>query len=686
MGEGDILNSTIDLPQASSTNRFSNFNPDRCVSTPQINVTGFIDDTFQTNRGTRLEERIRTRSNKDSNFIDAKLREDFTQIKIAVIEWGEIACASALTVDVINRKNNALCEQIEHKISEVLMHRGDYGLVGELGSLKDRLNLIRKEAKQLACSRPLNEAIVPLDDARPGEHSIMNLSTRSCHAENVFFDDPESEQQRSDSRELSSVNASGINPAGSKSVMAREHRIMDDPGSARLTTPRVLYSDNISSQRSMEIDLSQSLTEIIASVHGVEKDPRLGINLISNHTDARMHAMKSRQGKYEEQLKRMQDNLVTLSITMQGAESFYTEMQADIECLKSNSSEVWERLKTDERRMDKLDRSVSLIEERVKENLERLSEWFNDITARPSSEIPREIVNSLQEVINDSSPGVAVDRMRDEIIELREALRTSRYATEGLRGLVVNLSDQVSSNPPTQIIRDESLSYRDDLSAETSKRECEIVRKGIECNEKQLKQLILNDIQTDAVDISLIKKYKTVDVPCVHSAIGNIQKSLQKYMKFSGVDSEYCGKINDLLDDTENWCLRVEVLYNKAEIHSINTSKGDTADVGIFSDNAKVTIYEFLESAEIAYLGWGNSVQKANRLYNRHLSEEIKSKLINKSDSYAEMKQWLILNYGGVSRIINDVICELSRRNKPTSNNSQGKFSFYAHISEALQR
>ena len=52
MGEGDILNSTIDLPQASSTNRFSNFNPDSCVSTPQINVTGFIDDMFHNNRGT----------------------------------------------------------------------------------------------------------------------------------------------------------------------------------------------------------------------------------------------------------------------------------------------------------------------------------------------------------------------------------------------------------------------------------------------------------------------------------------------------------------------------------------------------------------------------------------------------------------------------------------------------------
>ena len=76
-------------------------------------------------------------------------------------------------------------------------------------------------------------------------------------------------------------------------------------------------------------------------------------------------------------------------------------------------------------------------------------------------EIPREIVNSIQEVINDSSPGIAVDRMRDEIRELRDSIVTSQHATEGLRGLVVNLSDQVSSNPPTQIIRDETLIFRD---------------------------------------------------------------------------------------------------------------------------------------------------------------------------------------------------------------------------------
>ena len=38
---------------------------------------------------------------------------------------------------------------------------------------------------------------------------------------------------------------------------------------------------------------------------------------------------------------------------------------------------------------------------------------------------------------------------------------------------------------------------------------------------------------------------------------------------------------------------KVEELYNEAEIHSISKSKGDIADIGMFSDNTKITVYEF---------------------------------------------------------------------------------------------
>ena len=144
--------------------------------------------------------------------------------------------------------------------------------------------------------------------------------------------------------------------------------------------------------------------------------------MVPNRSDAWMAAMKARQNSFEEQLGRLQDSVMTLNITMQGAEALYRELQENIEDLKSNSSEVWQRLAMDERRLDTLDNAISTVEYKVEKNLETVREWFVDLTAQSSPEIPREIVNSIQNVINNSSPGIAVDRMRDEIREIRESL------------------------------------------------------------------------------------------------------------------------------------------------------------------------------------------------------------------------------------------------------------------------
>ena len=133
-------------------------------------------------------------------------------------------------------------------------------------------------------------------------------------------------------------------------------------------------------------------------------------------------------------------------------------------------------------------------------------------------------------------------------------------------------------------------------------REQEIVRKGIERLEKQILQYINVYVPKDQINIALVKKCKTTDIPAVNSAIGNIQKVLQRYAGFSGMDPEYCDQIGEHMDEAQAWCQDNEELYNKADVHSMNTSKGDAADVGIFSDNSQVTVFEFLESAELAYL------------------------------------------------------------------------------------
>ena len=62
------------------------------------------------------------------------------------------------------------------------------------------------------------------------------------------------------------------------------------------------------------------------------------------------------------------------------------------------------------------------------------------------------------------------------------------------------------------------------------------------------------------------------------------------------------------MDRAQTLLLYIEEMYKKAEVYSINISKGDAADVGIFSDNSQLMVFEFLESAELAYLSWGNSI------------------------------------------------------------------------------
>ena len=88
----------------------------------------------------------------------------------------------------------------------------------------------------------------------------------------------------------------------------------------------------------------------------------------------------------------------------------------------------------------------------------------------------------------------------------------------------------------------------------------------------------------------------------------------------------------------------------------------------------------------LAYLCWGNSTQKANILYSKHLSEEIKSQLISMSDDYKKMKNWLIENYGSPSWIVGDIVGDLLKKGKPSNDNRKQKFVFFLAITGAIQR
>ena len=97
----------------------------------------------------------------------------------------------------------------------------------------------------------------------------------------------------------------------------------------------------------------------------------------------------------------------------------------------------------------------------------------------------------------------------------------------------------------------------------------------------QIKQYISVYASKDQVDIALIKKCKTTDIPALNSSMGNIQKALQKYVEFDGMDTGYCDWIDELMERVQAWAQNIEEIYNKAEVYSINSFKEDSLEVGV---------------------------------------------------------------------------------------------------------
>ena len=131
--------------------------------------------------------------------------------------------------------------------------------------------------------------------------------------------------------------------------------------------------------------------------------------------------------------------------------------------------------------------------------------------------------------------------------------------------------------------------------------------------------------------------------------------------------------------------LHIVQAYTSAEVHSIKGSHGDITDVGIFSNNNDKTVFQFLESFELEYIYWGNIRQPASKVC-KYLSDDLKDKLMTRSDNYALMREWLISNYGGASCILNDTVMALGKQKKPARYDCSERYLHLSAILAALQQ
>ena len=100
---------------------------------------------------------------------------------------------------------------------------------------------------------------------------------------------------------------------------------------------------------------------------------------------------------------------------------------------------------------------------------------------------------------------------------------------------------------------------------------------------------------------------------------------------------------------------------------------------------ADKTVFKFLESFELGYIDWGNNRKPASKLC-KHLSDDLKDKLMTRSDNYALMRKWLVSNFGGPAHILNDTVMALARRKKPAANDRSDRYLHVSAILASLQQ
>ena len=393
---------------------------------------------------------------------------------------------------------------------------------------------------------------------------------------------------------------------------------------------------------------------------------RPGKSHISKSLDEIINVVQKSQMGDLSNLNNIEVRFQTLENSIKTISNLCSNISMKLNLVIDNSSTNSTRLSALEHRVDELDRNTkTYVDTKIKNVVIQASNLSKE------NNIPSEPLNGPMEAL------------KKEIKSLKRKQQSDERAISLISETIANVKDQVDSTI------DDSRSFHNDSTQFSRSRinrdnERSLMHDSIESSAKLIRQLIAVNVSMHS-ELTSIKKSND-DIKKVTAYIKTCQDSLMKYVTFDNFDNNFVSSVKSLLDQANNWILQVEIIYSSSEAHAVSNSKGDISNIGVFTDNAEKTVYEFLEEIEIGLLGWGTSRQRAAQIYNRHLSEDIKSRTLDCSDNFSDIKKWLIKEFGSPSRIIGDIIADLRTKSKPPLDDIRARYTFYSHLGKAIAR
>jgi len=362
------------------------------------------------------------------------------------------------------------------------------------------------------------------------------------------------------------------------------------------------------------------------------------------------------------------------------------EMWEKVNLMMSNTLNTDDKIESLRSDVDKIDRGVKrYIDNRFADirTLIDKSRILDD-----EGNLSSTILQDIKDALVKEPPVESLKEIRSEIESLKVRNKCEEITIANIRDIAIDVKNKLEMSGIENIshsVNNESSGLLSTFNSSIHKqKERDLIKDAIDNSAKLIRQIIKVKV-SESSELNLIRKCN-VDIKKITSYSKSCHDLLMKYISYEGINNDYYNEIKALLESSNDWVLGVEQIYAKSEAHTIGTARGDLSGVGIFSDNADKTVFEFFEELEMGFTGWGTGKQRATLLYSKHLSDEIRSKTLDISDNYSKLKSWLIKEYGSADSIITDIASGLAAKRKPRNDNRKEKYLFYAEITRGLAR
>ena len=143
--------------------------------------------------------------------------------------------------------------------------------------------------------------------------------------------------------------------------------------------------------------------------------------------------MGSRYNSQEERLLKLEHSLLTMNTAIQKSQSLNLGIQAEhkrIDAMDTQHENLIPRLNHEVRISSwRVDTVLSSVEERLRD----FEVWVNEYKqSNTNTDVPMEIVNSLNDIIIEGAPSTIVEVIRPQVKKLSQVIVTDQFATDSL--------------------------------------------------------------------------------------------------------------------------------------------------------------------------------------------------------------------------------------------------------------